>query len=78
MKMLVSKMFEMDRIKCLLLKYTKKNALIDFLSVIPETVTTACSKDNIKHKLIEAGELFSSGGLLLYIVNAQSLMNCHI
>jgi hypothetical protein len=78
MKKLGSKMFEMDRMKCLLLKYTKKNALIDFLSVLPEIVTTACSKGNIKHGFIEVGELFSSAGLLLYNVNAQSLMNCHI
>ena len=75
MKKLVTKMFEMDRMKCLLLKYTKKNALIDFLSVLPEIVTTACSNDNIKHGFIEAGEL---EGLLLYKVSTQSLMNCHI
>jgi hypothetical protein len=37
------------------LKSTKKNALIDFLSVIPEIATTACSKDNIKHGFIQAG-----------------------
>ncbi len=60
MKKLVSKMFEMDRMKCLLLKYTKKNALINFLSVLPEIVTTACSKDNIKHGFIEGGELVFS------------------
>jgi hypothetical protein len=47
--------------KCLLLKYTKKNALINFLSVLPEIVTTACSKDNIKHGFIKGGELVFSG-----------------
>ncbi len=70
-------MFEMDRMKCLSLKYTKKNALIDFLSVLPEIVTTACSNDNIKHRFIEGGELVFSGWLLLFNVNAQCLMNCH-
>ncbi len=55
MKKLVSEIFEMDRMKCLSLKYTKKNALINFPSVLPEIVT--CSKDNIKHGFIEAGEL---------------------
>jgi hypothetical protein len=78
MKKLVNEMFEMDRLKCLLLKYTKKNALIDFLSVLPEIVTTACLKYNIKHEFIEAGELITSGGLLLFNVYALSLMNCHI
>jgi hypothetical protein len=29
--------------------------LIDFLSVLPEIATTACSKDNTKHRFIEAG-----------------------
>jgi hypothetical protein len=37
------------------LKSTKKNALIDFLSVLPEISTTACSKDNIKHGFVQAG-----------------------
>jgi len=36
-------------------KSTKKNALIDFLSVLPEILTAACSKDNIKCGFIQAG-----------------------
>ncbi len=36
------------------LKSTKKHALIDFLSVLLEIATIACSKDNTKHGFIEA------------------------
>jgi hypothetical protein len=31
------------------------STLIDFLSMLPEIATTACSKDNIKHGFIQAG-----------------------
>jgi hypothetical protein len=56
MKKLISDMFESDRLEFLSLKSTKKNALIDFLSVLPEVTTTTCSKKNIKHGFIESGE----------------------
>jgi hypothetical protein len=36
------------------LKSTKKNALIDFLTILAEIATTTCSKENIKHGFIEA------------------------
>ena len=49
MKRLISNMFHSKNMSFLSLKSTKKNALIDFLSVLPEISTTACSKDNIKH-----------------------------
>ena len=48
-------MFYSDKLSFLSLKSTKKNALINFLSVLPEIATTACSKDNIKHGFIQAG-----------------------
>jgi hypothetical protein len=47
MKKLISDMFESDRLEFLSLKSTKKNALIDLLSVLPEVATTTCSKENI-------------------------------
>jgi hypothetical protein len=46
MKRLISNMFESDRLEFLSLKSTKKNALIDFLSVLPKVATTTCSKEN--------------------------------
>ncbi len=55
MKRLISNMFHSKNMSFLSLKSTKKNALIDFLSVLPEISTTACSKDNIKHGFIHAG-----------------------
>ncbi len=39
-------------IKGIHLGSTKKNALIDFLFVLPEIATAANSKDNIKHGFI--------------------------
>ena len=55
MKRIISNMFHSENMSFLSLKSTKKNALIDFLSVLPEISTTACSKDNIKHGFIQAG-----------------------
>jgi len=55
MKRLISNMFHSKNMSFLSLKSTKKNALIDFLSVLPEISTTTCSKDNIKHGFIQAG-----------------------
>jgi len=37
------------------LALNKRNALIDFLSKIPEIATKACTPDNIQHGFIEAG-----------------------
>ncbi len=54
MKRVISNMFHSENLSFLSLKSTKKNALIDFLSVLPEIATTACSKDNVKHGFIEA------------------------
>ena len=56
MKKLIRDMFESDRLEFLSLKSTKKNALIDFLSVLLEVATTTCSKENNKHGFIESGE----------------------
>ena len=55
MKRLISDMFHSEDMSFLSLKSTKKNALIDFLSVLPDIATRACSKDNIKHGFIQAG-----------------------
>ena len=55
MKRVISDMFHSEN---MCLKSTKKNALIDFLSVLPEIATTACSKDNIKHVFIQAGIIY--------------------
>ena len=55
MKRLISDMFHSADMSFLSLKSTKKNALIDFLSVLPDIATRACSKDNIKHGFIQAG-----------------------
>jgi hypothetical protein len=55
MKRLIKNMFDSDLFDFLRLKSTKKNALIDFLAVLPDIATTACSIDNIKHGFIEAG-----------------------
>ena len=45
MKRLISDMFHSENMSFLSLKSTKKNALIDFLSVLPDIATRACSKD---------------------------------
>jgi hypothetical protein len=55
MKRLISDMFHSKDMSFLSLKSSKKNVLIDFLSVLPEIATTACSKDNIKQGFIQAG-----------------------
>ncbi len=55
MKRLISDMFHSKDFSFLSLKSTKKNALIDFLSVLPEIATRACSKENIKLGFIQAG-----------------------
>jgi hypothetical protein len=49
MKRLIKDMFDSDLFDFLRLKSTKKNALINFFAVLPDSATTACSKDNIKH-----------------------------
>jgi hypothetical protein len=54
-KQVISNMFHSETLSFLSIKSTKKNVLIDFLSVLPEIATRACSKDNIKHRFIEAG-----------------------
>ncbi len=54
-KQVISNMFHSETLSFLSLKSTKKHALIDFLSVLPEIAMRACSKDNIKHGFIEAG-----------------------
>jgi hypothetical protein len=51
-KRLICDMFESEKLDFLSLKSTKKNALIDFLSVLPEFATTTCLKENIKHSFI--------------------------
>jgi len=56
MKKLLLKAFASDdKLACLSLKPSKKNALIDFLSVLPEVATKACTPKNIRHGFIEAG-----------------------
>ncbi len=62
MKKLINDMFQSDWLEFLSLKSTKKNELIDFLSVLPEVATTTCSKENIKHGFIEAGECLARDG----------------
>jgi hypothetical protein len=49
---MISDMFHSKNMSFLSLKSTKKNALIDFLFVLPEIATAAYSKDNIKHGFI--------------------------
>ncbi len=56
MKRLISDMFHSEKLEFLSLKSSKKNALIDFLSVLPDIATSVCSKDSIKHDFLEAGE----------------------
>jgi hypothetical protein len=55
MKRLISDMFHSEKSGFLSLKSLKKNALIDFLSVLPDIATSVCSKENIKHGFLEAG-----------------------
>ena len=55
MKRLISDMFNSEKMEFLSLKSSKKNALIDFLSVLPDIATSVCSKDGIKHGFLEAG-----------------------
>ena len=57
------------------LKSTKKNALIDFLSVVPKIAATACSKDNIKHGFIQAGIINKEFNR--YPVFNKILATCH-
>ncbi len=47
MKRLISNMFHSKNMSFLSLKSTKKNALIDFLSVLPEISTTATTVDSL-------------------------------
>jgi hypothetical protein len=37
------------------MKSSKKNAIIEFLSVLPDIATSVCSKESIKHGFLEAG-----------------------
>jgi hypothetical protein len=55
MKRLISDMFHPEKLEFLSLKSSKKNALIDFLSVLPDIATSVCSKESIKHGFLEAG-----------------------
>ena len=48
-------MFNSEKMEFLSLKSSKKNALIDFLSVLPDIATSVCSKEGIKHGFLEAG-----------------------
>ena len=75
MKRLISNMFHSKNMSFLSLKSTKKNALIDFLSVLPEISTTACSKDNIKHGFIQAGIIDKE--LNRYPIFNKILATCH-
>jgi hypothetical protein len=72
MKKLVSIIFHMDTMKFL---YTKKNALINFLAVLPEIVTKACLKENIKHGFIKASIINQE--LNRYPVFNKILATCH-
>ena len=49
--------------------------MIDFLSVLPEIATTACSKDNTKHRFIEAGIIDKEFNR--YPVFNKILTTCH-
>jgi hypothetical protein len=75
MKRVISNMFHSETLLFLSLKSTKKNALIDFLSVLREIATTACSKDDIKHGFIEARIIDKEFNR--YPVSNKILATCH-
>ncbi len=50
-----SNMFHSEKLEFLSMKSSKKNALINFLSVLPDIATSVCSKESIKHGFLEAG-----------------------
>ena len=54
MKKLLSDAISED-LSCIRLASNKRGALIDFLSILPEVATKACTKSNIQHGFIEAG-----------------------
>jgi hypothetical protein len=58
MKKVVMGMFDRSELKSLTLKPNKKNALIDFLATLPDILTKTCTRKNILHGFIEAGELY--------------------
>jgi len=55
MRRLISDMFNSEKMEFLSFKSSKKNALIDFLLVLPDIATSVCSKEGIKHGFLEAG-----------------------
>ena len=57
MKKRVSDAFELEALKSLNLKPSKKNSLIDFLSVLPSIATQVCTVKNIQHGFFETGTL---------------------
>jgi hypothetical protein len=56
MKRLISDITHSYKLEFFSFKSSKKNALIDFLLVLPNIVTSGCSKEDIKHGFLEAGE----------------------
>jgi hypothetical protein len=54
MKRLLSDMFHSEKLGFLSLKSSKKNALIDFLLVLPDIATSVCAKESINHGFLEA------------------------
>ena len=54
MKRLISDMFHSEKLGSLSLKSSKKNALIDFLLVLPDIATSVCAKESINHGFLEA------------------------
>ncbi len=75
MKRVISNIFHSDNLSFFSLKSTKKNALIDFLSVLPDIAKTACSKDNIKHRFIKAGIINKEFNR--YLIFNKILTTCH-
>jgi hypothetical protein len=51
-KRLIKEIVDSDLFGFLRLKSMTKKLLINFLAVLPDIATTACSKDNIKHGFI--------------------------
>jgi hypothetical protein len=67
-------MFHSETLSFLSLKSMKKNALIDFLSVLPEIAMRVCSKDNIKHGFIK--DRIINKGFNMYPVFNMILATC--
>ena len=53
-KKLLSEAISED-LSCIKLASNKRGALIDFISILPEVATKACTKSNIQHGFIESG-----------------------